>query len=183
MNESYCITENKGLIHVYCGEGKGKTTASLGLIVRASGAGYDVVIVQYFKSWETSELKTLEKFPNVKIIKGELPKEFTWELTLGKLNEIVDVHNQMFKKAIKSIRDGIPTLLVLDEIIGASTYDYIDTKIVLDYLKNKPNNVEAVLTGRNPLPEFVEIADYVSEVKKIKHPYDKGILARKGIEY
>lgn len=183
MNEADSLMENKGLIHVYCGEGKGKTTASLGLIVRASGAGYDVVIVQYFKSWDTSELKTLEKFPNVKIIRGDLPKEFTWELKPGKRHEIVDVHNQMFFKAIASIKEGRPTLLILDEVIGACTYNYIDTKIVLDYLKNKPDNVEAVLTGRNPLPEFVKIADYVSEVHKIKHPFDRGILARKGIEY
>lgn len=174
---------NKGLIHIYCGEGKGKTTASLGLIVRASGAGYDVIIVQYFKSWETSELKTLEKMPNVKIIRGDLPKEFTWELNDMKQHEIVKIHDDMFSEAIACVKRDRPTLLVLDEMIGASTYDYINTEAVLDYLKNKPENVEAVLTGRNPLPEFVEISDYVSEIHKVKHPYDKGILARKGIEY
>ncbi|MHB1452815.1 MAG: cob(I)yrinic acid a,c-diamide adenosyltransferase [Saccharofermentanales bacterium] len=173
----------KGLIHIYCGEGKGKTTASLGLIVRASGAGYDVVFVQYFKSWETSELKILETFPNVTVIHDELPKEFTWQLNDKAKHEIVDVHNRMFRKAVDAVRPGRKTLFVMDEMIGAATYSYIDSDMVLDYLRNKPDNVEVVLTGRNPLPEFVELADYVSNITKIKHPYDLGILARRGIEY
>lgn len=172
-----------GLIHLYCGEGKGKTTAALGLIVRASGAGYDVVIVQYFKSWDTSELLTLQGFPNVTVIHGELPHAFTWELSDMARHEIVEVHNRMFRKAVDSVKPDIPTLLVMDEIIGATSYAYIDSNMVLDYLRNKPDNVEVVMTGRNPLPEFVELADYVSDICKIKHPYDRGIFARKGIEY
>lgn len=174
---------DKGLIHLYCGEGKGKTTASLGLIVRASGAGYDVVIVQYFKSWETSELRILEKFPNVTIIHGELPKEFTWQLNSDKQHEIVEVHNRMFQQAVAAIHPDQKTLFVMDEMIGATTYSYIDCDMVLSYLRNKPDNVEVILTGRNPLPEFIELADYVSNVTKVKHPYDRGILARRGIEY
>ncbi|MHB8961555.1 MAG: cob(I)yrinic acid a,c-diamide adenosyltransferase [Saccharofermentanales bacterium] len=174
---------DKGLIHIYCGEGKGKTTASLGLIVRASGAGYDVVIVQYFKSWDTSELKILEKFPNVTIIHDDLPKEFTWELPDGTKRGIAEIHNRMFRKAVDAVRPDRKTLFVMDEMIGATTYSYIDSEMVLDYLRNKPDNVEVVLTGRNPLPEFVELADYVSNITKIKHPYDHGILARRGIEY
>jgi cob(I)alamin adenosyltransferase len=174
---------DKGLIHIYCGEGKGKTTASLGLIVRASGAGYDVVIVQYFKSWDTSELKILEKFPNVTIIHGDLPRELTWELSNGTKHGIVEIHNRMFRKAVAAVRPDRKTLFVMDEMIGATTYSYIDSDMVLEYLRNKPDNVEVVLTGRNPLPEFVELADYVSNITKIKHPYDHGILARRGIEY
>ncbi|MDD2393354.1 MAG: cob(I)yrinic acid a,c-diamide adenosyltransferase [Eubacteriales bacterium] len=172
-----------GLIHIYCGEGKGKTTAALGLIVRASGAGYDVVIVQYFKSWDTSELRTLENFPNVTIVRGELPHAFTWELTDKSQHGIIEVHNEMFRKAVASVKPDKPTLLVMDEMIGATSYSYIDSDMVLDYLKNKPDNVEVIMTGRNPLPEFVDIADYVSDIHKIKHPFDRGILARKGIEY
>jgi cob(I)alamin adenosyltransferase len=174
---------DKGLIHLYCGEGKGKTTASLGLIVRASGAGYDVVIVQYFKSWDTSELRILETFPNVTIVHGDLPKAFTWQLDEDRRHGIVEVHNDMFRKAVAAVRADRPTLFVMDEMIGATTYDYIDTTMVLEYLRNKPDHVEVVLTGRNPLPEFVELADYVSNVTKVKHPFDQGILARRGIEY
>ncbi len=176
-------TPEAGLIHLYCGEGKGKTTAALGLIVRASGAGYDVVIVQYFKSWDTSELKTLENFPNVTVIRGDLPRAFTWELNDLAQHEIVGIHNRMFRKAVEAVKPDRPTLLVLDEIIGATSYAYIDSEMVLDYLQKKPYNVEVIMTGRNPLPEFIEIADYVSDINKIKHPYDRGILARKGIEY
>ncbi len=173
----------KGLIHIYCGEGKGKTTASLGLIVRASGAGYDVVFVQYFKSWDTSELKILEKFPNVTVIRGDLPKAFTWELNGDSQQRIEQIHNRMFREAAAAVKPGRKTLFVMDEMIGAATFSYIDKDMVLDYLRSKPDNVEVVMTGRNPLPEFVELADYVSNITKIKHPFDRGILAREGIEY
>jgi cob(I)alamin adenosyltransferase len=95
----------------------------------------------------------------------------------------VEIHNRMFRKAVAAVRPDRKTLFVMDEMIGATTYSYIDSDMVLEYLRNKPDNVEVVLTGRNPLPEFVELADYVSNITKIKHPYDHGILARRGIEY
>ncbi len=173
----------KGLIHIYCGEGKGKTTASLGLIVRASGAGYKVVIMQCFKGQESSELKTLEHIPGVTIVHANLPEKFTWELQDFQKINMMQMHVDMFSKAKSLIEDNVKTLLVLDEMIGATTYGYMEKDMVLEFLRSKPDNVEVVLTGRNPLPEFVVLADYVSNVNKIKHPYDRGIVARKGIEY
>lgn len=173
----------KGLIHIYCGEGKGKTTASLGLITRALGAGYVVKFMQCFKGGISSEINILEKLPNVQIIHANLTEHFTWEMDSDESTRIYEMHNQMFKNIVSLIKSDEKTLVVLDEVIGASTYGYIDSDMVFEFLKNKPDSVEVVLTGRNPLPKFVELADYVSEIHKVKHPYDKGILARKGIEY
>lgn len=173
----------KGLIHLYCGEGKGKTTASLGLILRASGAGYKVVMMQCFKGTESSELKSLEMIPGIKIIHACLPEKFTWELEDYQKENLASMHVKMFERAVDLLEDDEKTLFVMDEMIGATTYGYMDKNMVLTFLREKPDNVEVVMTGRNPLPEFVEIADYVSDVNKVKHPYDRGIIARKGIEY
>lgn len=173
----------KGLIHIYCGEGKGKTTASLGLIMRASGAGYKIVLMQCFKGGDSSEIKTLEHIRGIEIIHADLPGKYTWELTSMEKEKVIKMHTDMFRKAVAKIDNNKKTLLVLDEMVGATTYGYIDKEIVTNFLKSKPENVEVVITGRNPLPEFVDMADYVSRIDKIKHPYDKGIEARKGIEY
>jgi cob(I)alamin adenosyltransferase len=173
----------KGLIHLYCGEGKGKTTASLGLITRSCGAGYQVIIMQCFKGRESSEIRTLEKIPNVTIVHADLPTAFTWELSDDAKEKIIRIHNRMFQEAVSLILSDRQTLLVLDEIIGATTYGYIDKEMVLSFLKEKPDGLEVVLTGRNPLPEFVQLSDYVSDIHKVKHPYDRGIEAREGIEY
>lgn len=175
--------DRPGLIHLYCGDGKGKTTASLGLIMRASGAGYKIVFVQYFKSWDTCELISLPKLDNVTIIRQKMPHGFTWELDEDKREQLKKLQKEMFVKSIESLDKYSPTLLVMDEVIGATANGYLDSELVLDFLRKKPDNVEVVMTGRDPLPEFVELADYVSDIHKIKHPYDKGILARKGIEY
>jgi cob(I)alamin adenosyltransferase len=175
-----------GLIHIYCGEGKGKTTASLGLIVRSSGAGYKVVIMQCFKGGESSELRILESMPNVKVIHADLYKAYTWELNKAQKEHMIELHELMFQKSIEAVAEIDPSqkvLLVLDEMIGATSYGYIDKDMVLDFLISKPANLEVVLTGRNPLPEFIELADYVSCINKVKHPYDRGINARKGIEF
>jgi len=178
---------NKGLIHLYCGEGKGKTTASIGLIVRASGVGYKVVLVQFFKSWETGEINTLEKLPNVKIIREEKAHGFTWELNEDTQERLKATYEAMFFKALEALdealEEGGPVLLVMDEVIGATSYGYLTPDLLVNFLKNKPDNVEVVMTGRDPLPELLELADYISNIDKVKHPFDRGILARKGIEY
>lgn len=174
---------DKGLIHLYCGEGKGKTTAALGLVLRAQGAGYQVVVVQFFKGRETSERHSLKSLKGVSIVNGTLPECFTWDLSTESKEILKKEHGRMFDRAVAMIDPSRKTLLVLDEMVSAITYDYIDRDPVLAFLHTKPDSVEVVLTGRNPIPELVELADYVSDVHKVKHPYDKGIDAREGIEY
>jgi cob(I)alamin adenosyltransferase len=174
---------NKGLIHIYCGDGKGKTTAALGLVLRASGDDYRVIVVQFLKGWKTSELNALKKMSNVTVIQGNLPAGFTWDLTDEQKAQMKLEHDRIFKEAVLLCGDGRKTLLILDEIIGALGYNYISSEIVLPFLEQKPAQLEVVLTGRNPDQHLLELADYVSEIKKIKHPMDKGINARKGIEF
>jgi len=172
-----------GLVHVYCGDGKGKTTASLGLAVRASAGGYQVVIAQFMKSWETGEIGFFSKIDNVTVLRGDYPTKFSKDYTKEERDAVLEENSRLFQKAAAMSLSNLPTLLVLDEIIGSMDIALMDKEIVYEFLKNKPEYLEVVLTGRNPSSELIEIADYVSEIRKIKHPYEKGINARKGIEY
>lgn len=173
---------DKGLIHIYCGDGKGKTTAALGLSLRAAGADFKIYIVQFLKGSDTSELAVLKSLKNVTVIRGNIPKGFTWQLNDEQKLQIYTEHNRIFNELINFCKNDDKTLLVLDEIIGSYDKNLIDRKMVLDFLIHKPANVEVVMTGRNPDKTLINLADYVSEIKKIKHPIDKGITARKGIE-
>ena len=172
-----------GLIHIYTGDGKGKTTASIGLSVRAASAGYKVVFSQFMKTWETAEKDILESLDAVTFVRGTFPRKFSNEYTDEDRKNVFNECNRMFKEIIAINEDVEKRLLVFDEIIGSFDKGFIDREMVLDYLKNKPENTEVVLTGRNPSDELKEIADYISEIKMIKHPYEKGINARKGIEF
>ena len=150
-----------GLIHIYTGDGKGKTTAALGLILRASGRGLKVVLGQFLKGRETGELHTLSLLPGVTVFRGKPLTKFSFQM-----NE----------------QEKADVLLVLDEVIGACGTHLLDESLLIDFLKHKPEHLEVVMTGRNPSPELLELADYVSEICKRKHPFDKGIPAREGIE-
>lgn len=164
----------KGLIHILCGNGKGKTTSSIGMAVRAVGRGKRVVIVQFLKGIETGEVKILENIENITVIRADRATSFDYD----NIPNLRQTHNEMFEKAVSMICD----MLILDEIAACYNYGYIDKEIVDKYIFHKPDNVELVLTGRNPDEKWVEKADYVSDIEKIKHPYDKGIAAREGIE-
>ena len=176
------MAKEKGLIHIYCGENKGKTTAAVGLTVRAVGTGYNIIFSQFLKTAPSGELKSLEKL-GIEIHRITEPKGFTWEMDEDELKQLTENHNNLFKEVTSLVEgDGTKTLLVCDELVGTYYGNFIDRKMVMDFLENKPKNLEVVMTGRNPLPELVEIADYVTEMTKIKHPMDQGINARKGIE-
>lgn len=171
----------KGLIHLYCGDGKGKTTAAIGLSVRAAGRGFKVIFAQFLKSMETGEILPLRDI-GVTVLRGNLPKGFTWELTERQKEILLDEHNKLFKRAISLSGSGEHTLLVLDELVGAYAGGHINREVVLSFLWHKPPALEVVLTGRNPAPELIELSDYLTEMRKQKHPMDKGITARMGIE-
>ncbi len=171
----------KGLIHIYCGDGKGKTTCSIGLLIRALGGGYSVIFTQFLKGSKTSELNILKELKGVKILRVDKKTKFSWEMNGEEKDDLKGDHNELFKRAIAEC-GAEKTLLILDEMVGTYAIDLIDREMVLAFLRSKPDNVEVVLTGRNPTQELLELADYVSEIKKIKHPMDKGIMARGGIE-
>lgn len=175
---------DKGLIQVYTGEGKGKTTAAIGQGIRAVGRGNIVYMVQFLKSGHTGELDTVKRLePDFKIFRFERPRGFVWTLSQQQIDEL----KEDIRKAldfIKSVFDSRECdMLIMDEIMGVMGNKLIDTAEVAELLKNKPESMEILLTGRNVPNEIFEIADYVSDIKCNKHPYDKGIQAREGIEY
>ena len=151
-----------GLIHIYCGDGKGKTTACLGLSIRCAGHGNKVLFVQFLKS--------------------RLTGEFTFQMTADEKQEVLREHMRLFARINTKLEQEEVRLLVLDEVIGACNTGVFDEGQLIDFLKNKPQSLEVVLSGRNPSSALLDLADYVSEVCKRKHPFDNGIAARVGIE-
>mgnify|MGYP001099115567 FL=1 len=171
-----------GLIHIYCGGGKGKTTAAVGLAVRCAGRGNKVLLVQFLKSRDSGELYSLAKLPDIEVMRGKESKKFTFQMNEEEKHALLIEHNKMFEQVLAKIKNGGYSLLILDEVIGALNAKVFEMPKLIEFLRHKPENLEVVLTGRNPAPELVEIADYVSEMRKVKHPMDKGIMAREGIE-
>lgn len=171
-----------GLIHIYCGDGKGKTTAAVGLAVRCAGRGNKVLLVQFLKSRDSGELYSLAKLPDIEVMRGKESKKFTFQMNEEEKHALLIEHNKMFEQVLAKIKNGGYLLLILDEVIGALNAKVFEMPKLIEFLRHKPENLEVVLTGRNPAPELVEIADYVSEIRKVKHPMDKGIMAREGIE-
>lgn len=171
-----------GLIHIYCGDGKGKTTAAVGLAVRCAGRGNKVLLVQFLKSRDSGELYSLAKLPDIEVMRGKESKKFTFQMNEEEKHALLIEHNKMFEQVLAKIKNGGYSLLILDEVIGALNAKVFEMPKLIEFLRHKPENLEVVLTGRNPAPELVEIADYVSEMRKVKHPMNKGIMAREGIE-
>lgn len=169
-----------GLIHIYCGDGKGKTTAAAGLAARCAGSGGKAAFFQFLKD-NTSGERIALKNAGVCVIDGYDGLGKVWTFTDEQIRDMFVWYEDKFKE-IRNIAADYD-LLVLDEAIDAVNYGYIRRDTILDFLREKPKNLEVILTGRNPDREFIEIADYVTEMRKIKHPYDKGVSARKFIEF
>lgn len=172
----------KSCIHIYCGDGKGKTTAAVGLAVRAAGNGKKVVLTQFLKDGSSSELNILRELPQIKVLSCTKKFGFFWNMSEEQKAEAQKAYTELFEKAVHEAIDSHAFLLVMDEFVAAYNHGMIDREKALNFLKDKPEELEVVLTGREPAPELVELADYVSEIQKRKHPFDQGIPARKGIE-
>lgn len=168
------------MIHLYCGDGKGKTTAAVGLAVRAAGSGMKVLFVQFFKSGKSSEVEALEKLGIVTMHPGVHYGRYK-TLNEEKKTEVRDSYGELFDAILAAAAEY--DLIVLDEVVSAYNYAMIDGERLTEFLRLEGNRREIVLTGRNPLPELIELSDYVTEMKKVKHPFDGGTAARKGIEY
>lgn len=174
----------KGLVHVYTGDGKGKTTAALGLGLRACGRGLKVLMVQFLKGIPTGEaysLKALE--PEFVLHRGTETKKFTWEMDSEEKEQAAAEQRRIFEYAKGAASMGECDILILDEALGAISSGMLDKSVVTEFIKGKPDRLELVLTGRDAALEIVELADYVSEIKAVKHPAGKGINGRKGIEF
>jgi len=172
-----------GLIHIYCGDGKGKTTAAMGLGMRAAGRDKKVLLTQFLKDNETGELNSIEKLgANFEVFKGIPVNKFFKFMSLKEQIETRKEHEERFREVTKKAIDEEVDLLILDEIIASTNLSLVPLAELITFLENKPTGLEVVLTGRNPDEKLVELADYVSEIKAVKHPYSKGINSRIGIE-
>ena len=172
--------KKKGLIIVNTGNGKGKTTAGLGVALRACGYGMKVTMLQFFKGkWKYGELRSAPKLGTFEI--RPLGQGFTWE------SKDIEVDKRMVREAWQvasaEILSGKYDLVILDEINYAISYGFLPVEDVVEFLKNKPPMLHVILTGRNAKPEVIEIADMVTEMNEIKHPFNEGIVAQKGIEF
>lgn len=176
------VEKNGGLIHLYHGDGKGKTTAALGLSIRAAGSGFRVVFVQFLKNQPTGELSILGELPGITVLRGKEGARFSFAMSEEEKERTKLLHTENLNAAIALAASGNCDLLVLDEVVGAYGRDLIDQSVLEVFVRNKPEQLELVMTGRNPAQWMIDCADYVSEIRKIKHPYDQGIPARTGIE-
>ena len=170
----------KGLIQVYTGNGKGKTTAALGLALRAAGRDMKVLIIQFMKKWDYGELHSVKLIPNITLMTFGT-KDFVYK---GKAKKIdYEEAEKAFSSGITGVQSGDYDIVIFDELNMALYFDLLDLKEVVQGIKEKPDNVEVVITGRKAPAEIIEIADLVTEMKEIKHPFQQNIQARKGIEY
>ena len=173
----------QGLIHIYCGDGKGKTSAATGLAVRAAGCGMKVLFARFLKNEESGELKILDEVSKINVIHLERSYGFYNTLSEREKEEVRLMYEKLWHRILDMISNSTYDVLVMDEFMAAYNYGLIPHEEALTFLKEKPAGLEIVLTGRNPDKRLVELADYVSEIRKVKHPFDRGILARRGIEY
>lgn len=174
-------------VHIYCGDGKGKTTAAVGLAVRMQGCGYPVVIARFLKTDDSGEVRALGSLGGITVIPCRKTFGFTWQMTERQKEEAACYYSTLFEEAVslakEACAEGEQALLILDEIFAAVGNGFVEEARVLDFLKNRPRNLEAVLTGRNPSDRMLEAADYVSEILCRKHPFERGTEARRGIEF
>jgi cob(I)alamin adenosyltransferase len=169
----------RGYVHVYTGDGKGKTTAALGLAVRAAGAGLKVYIAQFLKGMEYSEHKALAKFSDAIVV-----RQFGRGCFIHRTPEEEDIQaaREGLSEAAAAIKSGKYDMVILDEANIAIHYKLFSVEDLLNLILSRPNDVELVITGRRADARIIEAADLVTEMKEIKHYYQKGVTAREGIE-
>ena len=172
-----------GCIHIYCGEGKGKTTAATGLAVRGAGRGMKVLIARFLKYDNSGEVSALSQMEGITVLPCLKNYGFYFQMTEDQKREATEYFGQMFDKAWKEATDQGYDMVILDEIVAACNYGLVSEDWLIFCLRERPESLEVVMTGRNPSQRLLETADYVSEIQNRKHPFDRGVKARIGIEY
>ncbi len=174
-------TIEKGLLIVHTGKGKGKSTAAFGMVFRAIGHGMKAGVIQFVKgAWGTGERTILEQFPGLVTIKA-MGEGFTWE-TQDRERDVAHARAG-WEEAKKLIADPAYKMVLLDELNIVLRYDYLPLDEVLTVLKNKPAGKHVIVTGRNAKEEMIELADLVTEMEQVKHPFRSGVKAQAGIEF
>lgn len=169
------------MIHIYCGEGKGKTTAAMGLALRMAGRGRKVVIAQFLKSSDTGERAILSSLPQVTILDAPERIKFVFAMSPAERDAEAAHCRALLARSAEAVRETGASLLVLDEVCGAVETGLLSGEEVCEAVQ--PLQAEVVLTGRYPHPLWLEQADYVTRMERLRHPYDRGIPAREGVEW
>lgn len=176
--------QTNGLIHIYCGDGRGKTTAALGLALRWAGYGRPVLLAQFQKTEYSGELDALKLLPSAEVLRVQDGLTgFSWQFNEEETARRTQSHNQLLQQAFQICSDGKRRLLILDELTSAMNCGLVDTAAVMRLIRTKPSELELVITGREPAEELCKMADYISKIHAIKHPMNRGISAREGVEY
>lgn len=168
----------QGLVHLYWGDGKGKTTAAIGLAVRALGRGLRVTIVQFLKDGGSGELAPLRRL-GAAVYSGMPGTKFVFQMTEEEKSKARALHTELLRQALAGPCD----LLVLDEACAACQLEMVDQALLQKAVLERPAGREVVLTGRDPADWMLQAADYATEMRCHKHPYEQGVAARRGVEF
>ena len=171
------------MIHIYYGDGKGKTTAAVGLAIRAVGSKMKVMFVQFLKTEFSGERNVLKALDNVTLTSCPDELKFTFDMTDAEKQQASAVFKGIFERSAAAALSERYDMIVLDEIFDLMGEGMLGEAEVLEFITNAPNSIEIVMTGHEPSQRFIDEADYVTEMKKIKHPYDKGLTGRIGVEF
>lgn len=171
------------MIQIYYGDGKGKTSAAVGVAVRAAGRGMKILFVQFLKSEDSGERKILSEIEGISLSPCPVELDFTYNMTNTQKAQASKIFREMFESAVKTALVLNYNVLILDEVFSAIETGMLSESEVYNFLTDAPSKLEIVLTGRNPSKKFIDVADYVSKIVKEKHPFDSGVKARPGIEY
>lgn len=170
-----------GLIHIYYGDGKGKTTAAVGQAIRAAGSGLQVLFFQFMKDNTSNERKILEQIPNITCLPGKRHVKFYNQMNSEEKAEYKHYNSKALDEIVKFCINF--DVLILDEAVCAVDLGLLSEKKLIDFLKHKPRGLEVVMTGHHVPDNLFHLANYVTEMTKVKHPYDEGRTARAGIEF
>lgn len=170
------------MTHVYCGDGKGKTTCAMGLALRCAGRGGRVTVAQFLKNGDSGERYALESMENVALLPVAEVTKFVFQMTDEEKRELAEKMAALFEQAADMVRRGECDMLVLDELCSAISTGMVPLERVTAFL-DEGHAAEIAITGRDPAQTLIDRADYVTQMRKVKHPYDKGEPARKGVEW
>lgn len=173
----------RGCIHIYCGDGKGKTSAAIGLAVRAAGRDLRVLVVRFLKTDDSGEVTALGRIPGITVVPCDRTFGFVFRMSEEERKEAAAYNHERFACACeRAVREDYD-VVIFDELLACVNYGMVSEQEALRFLAEKPEKLEVVLTGRGPSDALIRAADYVSEIRAVRHPYESGIPARRGIEF
>lgn len=171
------------MLHIKCGDGVGKTTSAVGQAVRMLGYNKKVIFVQFMKDGLSGEIKLLKNNSNIYVLHPTGPIKFIWNMTDSEKSDLKDIHTNLIKETEKILKSEYISMVIFDEFNSANELNLLDKDYAYKLICEYKYKTEIILTGRNPEEKYVEISDYISEINCIKHPFESGVNARKGIEY